>query len=131
MEKDTFISIAFWLLSIGQSLDRLVLFHDFHQSSLQSNNLGDIGLSYNSTTISLLPMINGTLIKDIGKKDIGAFCCYSLVIQNYTYNIGEKCTGVFHPVPQRILKTSFFSFYSHRKIKEKLRKSFELLSNIK
>ena len=35
-------------------------------------------------------MINGTLIKDIGKKDIGAFCCYSLVIQNYTYNIGEN-----------------------------------------
>ena len=99
MGRDTFISRVFWLLSIGQSLDRLVLFHDFYQSSFESNNLGDMALSYDSTTISLLPIINLTLIKDIGKKDIGVFCCYSLVIQNYTYNTGRKCTGLLHPVP--------------------------------
>ena len=70
----------------------MILLYDFHQSSLDSINLRDLILSYdpsidNSTTIFLLTVINGTLIKDIGKKDIGAFCCYSLVITNCTCSI--------------------------------------------
>ena len=37
-----------------------------------------------------------TLIEDIEKKDIGAFCCYSLVIRNYnTYNIAGKNVPAF------------------------------------
>ena len=44
-------------------------------------------------------MINGTLIQDIGKKDIGAFCCFFLFMQNDVCNLGKKCTGVFPPVP--------------------------------
>ena len=46
-----------------------------------------------STTISLLTMINGTLIKDTGKKDIGAFCCYSLIIKNCTCIIKKDASA--------------------------------------
>ena len=72
--------------------------------SVESIKLRDMILSYDSsiddsTTISLLTVINGTLIKDILKKDIGAFCCYSLVIRNCTCNIKKKCTGALHHVP--------------------------------
>ena len=77
----------------------MILLYDFHQSSLESINLRDMILSYDpsiddSTTISLLTVINGTLIKDIG-----AFCCYSLVITNCTCTVKKKCTGALHHVP--------------------------------
>ena len=65
---------------VGSNSIDMSLLYDFHQSSLESINLRYMILSYHpsiddSTTISLLTVINGTLIKDIGKKDIGAFCC--------------------------------------------------------
>ena len=47
--------------------------------------------SINESTTSLLTTINGALmviIQDIEKKNVGAFCCYSLVIWNHTCNIG-------------------------------------------
>ena len=82
----------------------MILLYDFHQSSLESINLRDMILSYDpsiddSTIISLLTVINGTLIKDIGKKDIGAFFCYSLLITNCTCNVKKKCTGALHHLP--------------------------------
>ena len=97
----------------GSNLIDMILLYGFHQSSLESIKLRDTILSYDpsidgSTTISLLIklklikmnlVINGTLIKDIGKKDIGAFCCCSLVITNCTCNIKKKCTNALHPVP--------------------------------
>ena len=49
--------------------------------------------------VSLYCTLNVTLIKDIGKKDIGAFCCYSLIKINFTCNIKKKCMSVLHPVP--------------------------------
>ena len=59
----------------GNSSIDMILFYDFHQSSLGNNNWRDIILSYDlsigDSTISPLTMINGTLIQDIVKKDIG------------------------------------------------------------
>ena len=41
-------------------------------------------------------MINGILIKDIAKKYIRAFCCYSLVITSCTGNV-KKMHQYFAP----------------------------------
>ena len=56
--------------------------------------------------------------KDIMKKDIGAFCCYSLVITNCNCNIKKKCIRVLHPVPLRILKIRVYLPSSHSKRQE-------------
>ena len=54
--------------------------------------------SIHDPTILLLTMSNYALIQSIGKKDIEAFCCYYLVIQNCTGNIGEKLSSDLYPV---------------------------------
>ena len=52
----------------------MILFYDFHQSSLQSNNLRDMILSYDSINRRFLYIspnhVNGTLIEDIGGRKI-------------------------------------------------------------
>ena len=49
----------------------MILFHEFHHSSLRSNNLRIMILSYDSISGRFhQQMINGTLIQDIRKKDI-------------------------------------------------------------
>ena len=51
----------------GNNLIDMFLLYDFHQSSLERINFRDMILCYDSTTISLLLMINGTLIQDTGR----------------------------------------------------------------
>ena len=53
--------------------------------------------SIDNSTISFLTMLNNP--EDWGNKDVGAFCCYSFIIQNYTCNIGKIFTSTLHPVP--------------------------------
>ena len=55
-------------------------FYNIHQSSLGSNNLRDM-------LLSLLIMINVTLIQDFEKKDTGVTLTI-LTLRNYTCNIG-------------------------------------------
>ena len=51
----------------GNNLIDMFLLYDFHQSSLERINFRDMILRYDSTTISLLLMIIGTLIQDTGR----------------------------------------------------------------
>ena len=113
----------------------MILFFDFHQSSVKSNNLKDMILFYDFISRRFHHISRNHDLwyfnpRCLGKQDIGAFCCSSLVIRDYTCNIEEKCTGVLHPIPQRILKTNFFSSYSQSKWKEVLGTSWNLFSNI-
>ena len=77
----------------NNSID-MILFCDFHQSSSGNNNLRDMILSYDSINRRFHHISpnndSGTLIEDNGERKIlEPFCCYSLVIQNYTLNHGD------------------------------------------
>ena len=67
------------------------------------NNSIDMILFYDSVNRQfhhiLQTMINGTLMQDSGKRDIGAFCVHYLAIRNYTCNIGKNALAFCTLVP--------------------------------
>ena len=76
----------------SNSID-FILFYNLHQFSLGSSNKRDmILLMIGDSNICLLTMIKGTLIQDIGKKDIGAFCCY--LVHGTTIRTGITCKKI-------------------------------------
>lgn len=79
------------------------------------NNLGDMicvmifttlhsgEIKIGDSNISLLTIIDETLMMDTAEKDNGAFSCFSLVLRNYSCNIGKKWTYIVH-FPSAFLK---------------------------
>ena len=78
----------------------MILFFDFHQSSVKSNNLKDMILFYDFISRRFHHISRNHDLwyfnpRCLGKQDIGSFCCSSLVIRDYTWRFAPYSLAHF------------------------------------